>query len=221
MNCDVNDNNIISIKQLVNESLNIEHFTYIKNKIDKNIKDCNFLYTQVCYLIKLFLLYDVENNQNNKYEYKFNELFIRFCFRLIQNNNKNNNLNLLDETELKNENNIFKRLITFYNKFNSDDSNKQTFIFKCPDNLDSIIHITNALSRTIQTTITNNITLNFNKYVKINLQLDFKDIDITTNTINLIFNDIIYNTKKITALALELELALVLPKRINTCFNNS
>jgi len=182
MNCDVNDNNIISIKQFVNDSLNIEHFTYIKNKIDKNIKDCNFLYTQVCYLIKLFLLYDVEYNQNNKYEYKFNELFIRFCFRLIQNNNKDNNLNLLDEIELKNENNIFKRLIDFYNKYNSDDSNKKTFIFKCPDNLDSIIHITNALSRTIQTTITNNITLNFNKYVKeyvkINLQLDFTPLDI-------------------------------------------
>jgi len=196
MNCDVNDNNIISIKQLVNDSLNIDHFIYIKNKIDKNVKDCNFLYTQVCYLIKLFLLYDFEINHN--YEYKFNELFIRFCFRLIQNNNKDNNLNLLDVIEFENESNIFKRLICFYNKFNSDDCNKKTFIFKCPDNLDSIIHTTNALSRTIQTTITNNIIINFYKYVKeyikINLKLIFKDDYITTKVINLIFNDIIYNT---------------------------
>jgi len=81
MESDVND--IKTIKQLLNNSIQETHFNYIKDIIDKNVKDCNLLYTQVCYLIKLFLLYDYENN--NKYnDYKFDELFIRNCFKLIK-----------------------------------------------------------------------------------------------------------------------------------------
>ena len=197
MNFDVDNksNSVISIKQLLNDSLKLNNFTYFKNKISKNVKDCSLLYTQVCYLIKLFLLYDYELNPNSSYNYKFDELFIRFCFRLIQNNNKNNN-NLLNEDELKDNNNIYKRLMDFYNYFNNDATNNATF--KCLTELDSISHITNALSRNIQTTIINNITINYYKYVKeyikINLKLDFYQDDFTNQTINLVFNDIVNNT---------------------------
>ena len=74
--------------------------------------------------------------------------------------------NLLDEDEQKDNNNIKKRLIDFYNHYNNDATTNKTFNFKCPNDISSISHITNALSRNIQTTITNNIKLNYFKYVK-------------------------------------------------------
>ena len=76
---------IITIKQLLNNSIvdNI-NFNYVKEMIEKNVKDCNLLYTQVCYLIKLFLLYDYENNKGLYDDYIFNEIFIRKCFKLIK-----------------------------------------------------------------------------------------------------------------------------------------
>ena len=190
------DNNIFVIKQLLKDSINTEYFTYIKNKNDKNVKDCNLLYTQVCYLIKLFLLSDFESNSKKNYKYKFDEIFIRFCFRLIQNNNKDDNLKLLNDIDIKDDNNIYKRLIDFYNNFNN--TNKTEFIFNAPTDLDSNIHITNALSRNIQTINTNNIIINFNKYVKqyikINLKIDFINETINNKCLNLIYNDIMSNT---------------------------
>ena len=55
--------NILTIKQLLNKSINNDYFDYIKQLLNKTIEDCNLLYTQVCYLIKLFLLYDYEKNK--------------------------------------------------------------------------------------------------------------------------------------------------------------
>ena len=77
MESDVND--IINIKQLLNNSITDIHYTYIKNLLDKTVNDCNLLYTQVCYLIKLFLLYDYETNKGMYNDYNFNELFVRNC----------------------------------------------------------------------------------------------------------------------------------------------
>ena len=82
----INKNDIIAIKQKIKDCINIDFYDYIKNKIIKNVKDCNFLYTQVCYLIKLFLLYEYE--QNIIIDYDLNENFIRFCFQLLRNGNK-------------------------------------------------------------------------------------------------------------------------------------
>ena len=79
MNYDVdNTKNVIAIKQKLKDSLNNNFFKYLNNKIKKNVDDCNYLYTQVCYLIKLFLLYEFEQNIDINYE--LDELFIRFCF---------------------------------------------------------------------------------------------------------------------------------------------
>jgi hypothetical protein len=50
------DNDIITIKQLLSNSLRNENYNYIEQEINKNVKDCNLLYTQVCYLIKLFII---------------------------------------------------------------------------------------------------------------------------------------------------------------------
>ena len=66
-----------------------------------------------------------------------------------------------------------------------------------PNNLSSIIHITDALSINIQTNIINNIKINYFKYIKeyikINLEIDFKDNNIEINNIiiNSIYNDFI------------------------------
>ena len=188
--------NIISVKQLLSNSINLKYYDYIMSLINKNVKDCNLLYTQVCYLIKLFLLYDYEND-NTHNDYKFDENFIRFCFRLIKTNGSCNK-NIESDT-------ILYRLFNFYTKFNSDINNDFKFI--CPDDICSIIHITDALSRDIQTNITNNIITNFFKYIKeyvnVNLKLEFdkKIIDIDNNVINIdskiinnVFNDIVNNT---------------------------
>ena len=179
MEKDVND--IIAIKQILSESINKNNYDYIKNLIDKNVKDCNLLYTQVCYLIKLFLLNDYENNNLNN-DYEFNEHFIRFCFKLIKSNGLNCD---------KNINGITLRIYNFYMDFNKKNDNKIKFI--CPDNISSLTHISDALSRDIQTNIKNNITINYFKYikeyVKINLNLEFKnniqinlDIDLKNNS---------------------------------------
>ena len=190
MNYDVED--IIVVKQLLSKSIKNTHYDYINKLIDKNVSDCNLLYTQVCYLIKLFLLYDCDLNSNypnQKSNYIFNENFIRFCFRLIKNS---------DTIDIKkyDTNSIHFKLYNFYIKFNSD-SNKE-FKFTCPDNLNSISHITDTLSRDIQTNITNNIIINYFKYVKeyirINLKLEFDNIKIDNKIVLNVFNDLISNT---------------------------
>jgi len=185
MENDVN-NNIIAIKQLLSESIEHTNYDYIKNLINKNVKDCNLLYTQVCYLIKLFLLNDYENNNTNN-DYEFDEQFIRYCFRLIKNNGLNCN---------ENKNNIELRIYNFYIDFNLNNDNKIKFV--CSNNISSITHITDALSRDIHTNIKNNIIINYfkyiNEYVNINLNLKFKnniDIKIDSKHIFNVFNDIV------------------------------
>jgi hypothetical protein len=181
-------NNIISIKQLLDNSINDIHFNYIKNLLNKTIEDCNLLYTQVCYLIKLFLLYDYENNKGIYNDYTFNELFIRNCFKLIKTGKINNTINDTDN------NILIMRLYKFYNDYNLNDNN--TFKFTKLNNVNSITHITDSLSRDIQTNITNNIIINYSKYLKeyvsINLNLEFKDID--SKIINKIYDDLLSNT---------------------------
>ena len=178
--------NIITIKQLLNNSISNVHFDYIKQLLNKTIQDCNLLYTQVCYLIKLFLLFDYENNKELHNDYIFNELFIRNCFKLIKTGKINN--------ESCDDNALTNRLYNFYNEYNLNDDNE--FKFTKPNNVDSITHITDALSRDIQTNITNNIILNYTKYLReyviINLNSEFKNID--TKIINKILNDILSNT---------------------------
>ena len=180
---------IICIKQLLVSSIkndSNDNFNYIFNLIHKNVNDCNLLYTQVCYLIKLFLLYDYETNKNKFNDYKFDELFIRKCFKLI----KNDNLDL----ETNNSDSLINRMTQFYIQYNHSQLNQ--FKFSKPDNVLSITHITDALSRDIQTNITNNIIINYHKYIKeyvsLNLKLKFNNID--DKQINKIYNDIISNT---------------------------
>jgi hypothetical protein len=180
--------NIITIKQLlINSIIDNENFDYIKNVLIKNIEDCNLLYTQVCYLIKLFLLSDSETNKNKPFnDYKFDELFIRKCFKLIKTGEYNN--------EDLNNNSLLNRIIKFFNNYNSNSNNNFKFIK--PDNVSSITHITDALSRDIQTNIVNNIELNYFKYIKeyitVNTKIKFSNID--DNQINKIYFDIIDGT---------------------------
>ena len=188
----------ITIKQLLNNSIiNNENFDYIKQMINKNVEDCNLLYTQVCYLIKLFLLYDYENNKNLHNDYIFNEIFVRKCFKLIKTGKIEHDKVEDDKDENNNKlssNPLIERLVKFYNYYNSNEDNTIKFIR--PDNIGSITHITDQLSRDIQTNITNNIKLNYNKYIReyvnINLKLKFSDID--DKIINTIYNDIYSNT---------------------------
>jgi len=186
MASDVND--IITIKQLLKNSIVDVHKDYIINLLNKTINDCNLLYTQVCYLIKLFLLYDYETNNGINNDYIFNETFIRKCFNLV----KTGKINKLIGSN--NENNLIDRLEKFYNYYNSNNDSEIKFIK--PDDIASITHITDALSRDIQTNITNNIILNYDKYIKeyisINLKLEFNNID--SKDINKIYNDILNNT---------------------------
>jgi len=190
-----NTDDVISIKQKIKDSLNNDFYHYLQPKIEKNVKDCNYLYTKVCYLIKLFLLYEFENNINyNSVNYDFNELFIRFCFKLI----KKNPLDLSDllDSEKKDNNKI--RLFNFFKDFNKNSENIPFFI--CSDKLDSISHITNAISRDISTNIKNNIIINFNKYlkeyIKINLKLLFENTNfkISNDIIYSVYDDILHNT---------------------------
>ena len=97
------------------------------------------------------------------------------------------------------DNDIQTRLHKFYIQFNSNHDND--FKFTCPSDIQSIIHITDSLSRDIQTNITNNIIINYFKYlkeyIKINLNLDFKDnndLKIDFKVISNVFNDFIFNT---------------------------
>ena len=190
----------ITIKQLLNNSIiNNENFDYIKQMINKNVEDCNLLYTQVCYLIKLFLLYDYENNKNLHNDYIFNEIFVRKCFKLIKTGKIEHDKVEDDKVEDENNNKLssnplIERLVKFYNYYNSNEDNTIKFIR--PNNVGSITHITDQLSRDIQTNITNNIKLNYNKYIReyvnINLKLKFSDID--DKIINTIYNDIYSNT---------------------------
>ena len=185
MECDVD--NVISIKQHLDNSISDIKFDYIKQIINKNVDDCNLLYTQVCYLIKLFLLNDYENNNNKYNDYKFDELFIRKCFKLI----KTNTLDINNSTD---NNLLINRLCNFYKQYNLNESNEFKFIK--PIDVCSITHITNALSRDIQTNITNNIKINFLKYVKeyikVNLKHEFDKID--NKQIMKVYNDVISNT---------------------------
>ena len=180
-------NNIITVKQLLNNSIiDNDNFDYIKSVLIKNVEDCNLLYTQICYLIKLFLLNDYETNKNEPslWDYNFNELFVRKCFKLI----KTGELDYDDN----NKNSLLNRVVKFYNHCNLN--NKIKFIK--PENVSSITHITDALSRDIQTNIVNNIELNYFKYIKeyifINTKLKFKNID--KNQINKIYFDVIEGT---------------------------
>ena len=175
------DKDIISIKEKLNPCLKQEHSEYIQNILYKNVKDCNLIYTQVCYLIKLFLLHEYENN-NNKISIHFNNSFIIFCFNLIKNGIPNKS-DYNDTNKLK--------LINYYN------DNKE--LFKIPIDVCSISHIISALATDIITNIKNNIILNFYKYlkeyIKININIEFKN-DLKSTDITSIFNDIIYNTLK-------------------------
>ena len=111
------------------------------------------------------------------------------------------------------------RLYKFYNHYNLD-NNKFKFIK--PNNVTSITHITDSLSRDIQTNIINNIILNYNKYLKeyifINLNLDFKnkndDENIDIKIVNKIYNDILCNTCSITEYKswIDKHKKLILPK---------
>ena len=180
-------NNITTIKQLLNNSINEKHYDYISKVLEKNVNDCNLLYTQVCYLIKLFLLNDYENKLIKYNDYKFDEHFIRKCFILIKTQQ-------LKNEDDDNQNSLLNRLIKFYDDYNKDVNNKFKFIK--PNDVSSIIHITDALSRDIQTNITNNIILNYHKYIKeyvnVNLKLEFTNIN--NNQVIKIYNDIINNT---------------------------
>ena len=196
-----NTEEIISIKQLLSESINIKYYDYINKLLLKNVKNNNLLFTFVCYLLKLFMLDDYENNTNKNYGYYFDESFIIFCFRLIRNKDK-------VELEMKNtdHNDLKKRLVDFYIKFNIKDNDDNKYVFEYPTDAGSITHITNALSRDIQTNIKNNIILNYLKYIKeyvrINLKNDFKDVKdddkkkiiINEKYVNYVFNDLIHNT---------------------------
>jgi len=113
MEIDVNNYSIKTIKHLLNNSIQETHFDYIKQIIDKNVKDCNLLYTQVCYLIKLFLLHDFENNNHKYNDYKFDELFIRNCFKLIKTGQINlNNNDITDNEDKDNSDKILNQFET-------------------------------------------------------------------------------------------------------------
>jgi len=204
---------LFSIKDKLSTSINKKYYEYISKTLNKKIKDINFLYTQVCYMIKLFFLDTIENNTTPKnIIYDFNESFIGYCFKIIRTNNGKNNNEFKEDKEFENNNldndnktnefnkkinnqTLRKKLCEFYKKFESEPNNIK---FSCPDNIGSIIHITNALSRDIQTNIQNNIIFNYSKYIKeyikINLNLKFKKDDLTNNAINKVFEDVINNT---------------------------
>lgn len=190
MASDVDD--IITIKQLLNNSLKDEHNVYIKQVIDKNVKDCNLLYTQVCYLIKLFVLHDYENNEGKYNDYKFNEIMIRKCFKLIKTSEII--IDIDNDDDKNNKNSLIDRLNKFYQEYNLNENNKVKFVK--PENVSSITHITDSLSRDIQTNITNNIILNYTKYLKeyVNLNLKLIHKEIEDKQINIIYNDLINNT---------------------------
>ena len=225
---DINDvNDIIAIKQILSESINKDNYNYIKSLIDKNVTDCNLLYTQVCYLIKLFLLNDYENNNLNN-DYDFNEYFIRFCFKLIKYDGLNCN---------KNINGLTLRIYNFYIDFNKNNDNK--IKFRCPENINSLTHISDALSRDIQTNIKNNIIINYFKYIreyiKINLNLEFKnnfdlkndlnsDLNINSKLISNVYNDIIlgsYNSNPIFHNWINKNKKLIIPNIKNIIFIES
>jgi hypothetical protein len=186
----------------------------------------------------LFLLHDYENNKNNN-DYVFNDLLVRFCFKLLRNtknNNNNNNNNNNDndndnnnydvdedkDTKNINKNNIKYRISDFFEKYNLDNNNK--YKFNCPNDLSSITHITNALSIDIKTNILNNITINYFKYVKeyikINLKKDFKNcnIEISNLIINSVYNDTIngsFNSDKVFHNWINEHKKLIIPKNNN------
>ena len=104
--------NIISVKQFLNNYINEIHFDYIQNLLNKTVENCNILFTQVCYLIELFLLYDYENNKSEYNNNIFNELFIRNCFKLIKKNKINDDI----DKELEKNTYKFIHCMIFMNK---------------------------------------------------------------------------------------------------------
>ena len=170
-----------------------ENYNYIEQVINKNVKDCNLLYTQVCYLIKLFILYDYDKNNGKYNDYKFNELVIRKCFKLIKNNESIYEDNK-DNKDNEDKYSLISRLNNFYLEYNSNENNKIKFIK--PNEVSSISHITDSLSRDIQTNFTNNIILNYTKYLKeyVNLNLKKKYYTISYSEINDVYYDLINNT---------------------------
>lgn len=71
---------IFTVKQLLSESIVENDYDYINGKINKTVKNCNNMYTQVCMMIKLFILYCDKHYSDKNIYYNFNELFIRNCF---------------------------------------------------------------------------------------------------------------------------------------------
>jgi len=202
---------IISVKQLLSSSINQSNYNYIHTMLVKNVKDMNYLYTQVAFLIKLFLLDCLENKNivSENLIYNFDKDFVLNCFKLISKKNKSITSTSNSENSENSESNVTlikksndeklqDKLRQFYKKFNNNHNNIK---FTRPDNLSSISHIEVDLAKTMHTTIENNITMNYFKYVKeyvqINLNLKFKDnksIKLNTKCINDIYNDIINNT---------------------------
>ena len=187
------ENNVISVKRLLSVSIkNDENYEYINTILQKTVKDCDFLYFQICDFIKLFLLFDYENNTNNFKNYDFNRTIVKYCFNLIINNgivNKRKTKMLIEHEESNiieqsNDDILKLKLLTFYNYYNSNVDNVP---FKCPDNLASISHIIDDLVIDICKNITNNIIINYFKYVKeyvtLNLKIKHKNI-IENNNLN-------------------------------------
>jgi hypothetical protein len=119
---------------------------------------------------------------------------------LNENNDESNeNLNANDNDITNNQNKTSKDLKDlfsfFYTKFNSDAINIR---FVLPENLKSIIHITNALAREINTNIKNNIFLHFTKHVKeyvnVEIKSEFINDSITNKTKLQIIDDLLYGT---------------------------
>ena len=192
MESNIIKNDIIIRKAKLLNILKNNNNKYFFNLCNEIVKDCNYLFIQVNFLLKSFVLYECSNNYNDYSEFLLNDNTIRFCFSLLRSENKIFSFNTDD---------IKTKIYNYFNNFFIKDTNF-TFI-----NTKSISHITNALSIDIQTNIVNNVVINFTKYIKqyikikylvfidefIKLNKNFKD-DNKTKNINSIYYDIINGT---------------------------
>ena len=209
--------NVVSIKRKLSCCIkNDKNGEYIKTKLCTTVEKCDFLYFQTCNFIKLFLLYDYENNKNIDQLYNFDKSAIKHCFNLIINDGlikkrKTKDKQLIDEINLTESIDNFKEHLTnFYNNYKLDITNVP---FECPDNIGSISHIIDDLVIDIHKNIINNITLNYFKYVREYIKIEIKNTFFTNINENLntdndpliqskfnvklitsIYNDIINNT---------------------------
>ena len=76
--------NIVVRKTMLEYTLEPDNKEYFTNLCIEIVRDCNYLFIQVNYLLKSYVLHECSTNYDKCSNFIFNDVCIRFCFTILR-----------------------------------------------------------------------------------------------------------------------------------------